>query len=326
MGANPASTATDRVAETQSDQVPQSRTWDRTQYLYAFATQHEVNSYIRTQCTEAERLRLPEILDRWVSLQPEVAELQLREFAVANNVEMVDVPVAFAETIEHYANDDRFRTSFPLASHIRMVEVDNLVAAQRTVNLEYVDRLKQRLGSTPSFESLLALCVAPQREMDHIRHLEVGQNTHVFSSKNADVRYLGSFMKEDLTPEEVGVAAGGGIPVMAVVSFIGYGSAPVNAFVFNGRCILNNGFHRAYALRSMGITHIPMVLQTCTNPALEVPPIVAGLPREYLLGAARPVLMKDFFKPDFVVGLEVRKRLRAVTLGINNIGVTDVPT
>jgi hypothetical protein len=240
-------------------------------------------------------------------------------------VQVADVPEQYADIIERYASDDRFRTSFPLASEIRMVEVDNLVAAQRTVNLEYVDHLKERLGSDPSFESLLALCVAPQREMDHIRHLEVGQNNHVFSSKNADVRYLGSFMKENLTPEEISVAAGGGIPVMAVVSFIGYGSAPINAFLVNGRCLLNNGFHRAYTLRSMGITHIPMVVQTCMNPALEIPPIVAGLPKEYLLGTPRPVLMKDFFEPQFVIGLQVRKRMRAVTLGINNIGVTDVP-
>jgi hypothetical protein len=52
--------------------------------------------------------------------------------------------------------------------------------------------------------------------------------------------------------------------------------------------VLNNGFHRVYALRAMAITDTPVVIQHVGNPQLEFPPQVAGLPKEYLLGVAAP--------------------------------------
>lgn len=299
----------------------------RTSYLFAFATRHEVINYVRTQGTAAERERLPEIIRRWETAQARIAQLQPQEATTMSGVSITNVPPEFTGLIEQYATDPLFQRSFAaLPASIRLVEVDRVVAAQRTVNLDYVGRLKERLGPDPSFDSLLALCAAPQRNMDTIRHLEVAPNTHVFSSKNSDVRYLGSFMKEDLTAEEMGFAEGGGIPVAAVISFIGYGTAPISAFEVNGRCVLGNGFHRAYALRSMGITQIPMVVQTCTNPMFEFPPNLVGIPREYLLGSPRPSLLRDFFDPDLAINLEIRDRIRTVTVAVgNNAGLMDVP-
>jgi hypothetical protein len=60
------------------------------------------------------------------------------------------------------------------------------------------------------------------------------------------------------------------------------------------------------------------------NPALDFPAQVAGLPREYLLGAPRPVLMKDFFEADFAITLRIRDRIKIVTLGVN-FSQHDVP-
>jgi hypothetical protein len=91
-----------------------------------------------------------------------------------------------------------------------------------------------------------------------------------------------------------------------------------------GASWLNNGFHRVYALRSIGVTEIPVVIQRVGNPQLEFPPQVAGLPKEYLLGAPRPVVMKDFFGDGFAITLKVRDRLKMVTLGIA-LNQYDVP-
>jgi hypothetical protein len=112
--------------------------------------------------------------------------------------------------------------------------------------------------------------------------------------------------------------------VAAVIAFVGYGGSPINVIAANGRLVLNNGFHRVYALRSLGVTHIPVVIQQATNVRLEFPPAVAGLPREYLLGTPRPVLMKDFFHDDFCISLRVRDRLKVVTVGIN-LGQHEIP-
>jgi hypothetical protein len=124
--------------------------------------------------------------------------------------------------------------------------------------------------------------------------------------------------------DDLNAALTGGLPAAAIISFVGYGAASVNVIAAEGRVVLNNGFHRVYALRSMGVTHIPVVVQFSQNPALDFPPHVAGLPKEYLLGAGRPVLMKDFFESDFAITLRIRDRLKVITVGVN-LGQHDVP-
>ena len=117
----------------------------------------------------------------------------------------------------------------------------------------------------------------------------------------------------------------GGLPAAAVIAFIGYGGAPINVFQAGNRVVLNNGFHRVFALRSLGIEAIPVVIQRITNVQLEFPPQVAGLPKDYLLGMPRPVLMKDFLDPDFSITLKVRERIKMVTVGIG-LNQHDIPS
>ena len=74
----------------------------------------------------------------------------------------------------------------------------------------------------------------------------------------------------------------------------------------------------------MGVAQIPVVIQHVSNPQLEFPPQVAGLPKDYLLGVSRPVVMKDFFEDGFAITLKVRDRLKMVTLGIA-LNQYDVP-
>jgi hypothetical protein len=106
---------------------------------------------------------------------------------------------------------------------------------------------------------------------------------------------------------------------------VGYGTAPVNVLYAGGRLILNNGFHRVFALRSIGITKIPVVVQHIRNPQLEFPPQVVGLPKEYLLTHPRPVLVGDFFKDDLAITLKVRDRIKTVTVNVV-AGQHDVPS
>ena len=293
-------------------------------YLYAFATQSEVTHYIRTQAVPDESARLNEFLERWGELQPRVQQLIQTELGIADAIEISALPDGHEAQVEQYMADKLFKrtfSAFPIC--IALVEINKLVAAQRTANLEYVDRLKASFPETLDTSALLEICVAPTRPMDPIQHLELGPNAHAFSSPNADIRFLGSFVK-DLTNEDLEAAVQGGIPAAAVISFVGYGGASVNVIRAGNRVVLNNGFHRVFALRDRGVTHIPVVIQFSNNPALDFPPQVAGLPKEYLLGMPRPVIMKDFFEPDFAITLRVRKRIKLVTLS-TSVGQHDVP-
>jgi hypothetical protein len=72
-----------------------------------------------------------------------------------------------------------------------------------------------------------------------------------------------------------------------------------------------------YALRSLGVTHIPMVLMVANNPAMHLPPVFpGGIPRDYVVNTARPSLFLDFFREDMTVELRVKKRLKGVTVQV----------
>jgi hypothetical protein len=288
----------------------------RQQYLFAFATQAEVLQHVRTQAVTEEAARLPAILAGWSGVQPRVADLTSREAGIQDAIQITPVPEQHEAKLESFASDNLFRKTFsqhPVAFGV--VEIDKMVAPQRAVNLDYVSRLRTKYPTTPTMDELLDICASPKREMDPIQHLEIAPNTHVFSSPNSDIRFLGAFLKE-LTNEDLNHAVSGGLPAAAVISFVGYGGAPVNVFLSGNRIVLNNGFHRVYALRGVGVTHVPVVIQHVRDPRLELPPLIAGLPREYLLGSARPVLMKDFFEEGFTITLKVRERLKMVTVAI----------
>lgn len=296
--------------------IPVATHFFKQKYLYAFATQSEVLHHVRTQALEEETHRLPEILATWQRQQQRVTSLVQLETQIADSIRLDPIPDQYLPRLKAIASDELFRKTFAnIPISFSLIEIDKLVAPQRTVNLNYMDRLMTRYPKTPTLDDLLEICVSPKREMDPIQHLEIGPNTHVFSSPNSDIRFLGAFVK-NLTEEDLKYAVAGGLPASAVIAFIGYGGAPVNVLKAGKRVILNNGFHRVYALRSLGIKTVPVVVQNVSNVQLEFPPQVAGLPKEYLLNVPRPVLMKDFYDPDFSITLKVRERIKMVTLSI----------
>ena len=281
-------------------EIPVATHYFRQRYLFAFATQAEVLNHVRTQALEKERERMPEIMVKWRSLQPRVTDLVQKESGQAEAIRVAPIPNEHHSHLETFSCDPLFQKTFSgLPISFKLVEIDKMVAAQRTVNLDYVDRLLSSYPKSPTMQDLLEICVSPKRKMEPIQHLEVAPDIHVFSSTNSDIRFLGAFVKE-LTVEDLGYAERGGLPAAAIIAFV-----------------VNNGFHRVYALRSLGVTEIPVVVQSVRNVQLEFPPAVAGLPKDYLLNVSRPVLIKDFFEPNFTITLNVRERIKMVTLSIN---------
>src|ERR1019366_6919518 len=160
--------------------------------------------------------------------QARVRSLAVKEAGLAEAIDFGEVPKAFERNLDAIARDPLFaRTFSALPTGFAMVEIDKLIAPQRTVNRSYVERIAQKLRGSTSLESLVPICLAPTREMDPVQHLEVAANVHIFSSPNSDIRFLGAFLKE-ITPDDRAFAMAGGIPVAAVISFVGYGAASIN--------------------------------------------------------------------------------------------------
>src|SRR6266581_6529210 len=134
----------------------------RQRYLFAFATQGEVLNHIRTQALHEEVVRLPEILSSWSHLQPKVAELIQREVGTAESIQVLDLPPEAQPKLASFAADPLFQKTFSqLPISFAIVDIDKLVAAQRTVNVDYVERLKSSYPRSLSLDELLDICVSP---------------------------------------------------------------------------------------------------------------------------------------------------------------------
>jgi hypothetical protein len=90
----------------------------------------------------------------------------------------------------------------------------------------------------------------------------------------------------------------------------------MNAIYAEKRLILNNGSHRAFALRQMGVTHVPCIVQhVASRDELEV--IASSSVRrnpDLYLKHVRPPMLKDYFNPQLRMVMPVHRRLRQVTI------------
>jgi hypothetical protein len=97
---------------------------------------------------------------------------------------------------------------------------------------------------------------------------------------------------------------------------VGFGTNFLNAVYIENRLILNNGSHRAYALRDMGVTHVPCIVQHASSRA-ELELVGSRFVRrdpDYYLKHPRPPMVKDYFDPQLRKIVPVHRRLRQVTV------------
>jgi hypothetical protein len=286
-------------------------------FLYGACAKGEVMNYVRTLCVPEEQDCLPQILSDWINASKHFQQVEQSEKGEPQKIDVKDVPAEFASKLDEITNDYLFKQAFSLLPfEFKFVEVDKLVAGQRSVNLDYAEALKTQIPANPTIPDLIDFCLSPQKQVKVPAEQMLAQNVYSFTSENTDFRFLGGFRKP-LTEEDIKASTAGGYPLAAIVLLVGLGASSMNVLAFRNRHVLNNGFHRAYALRSVGVTHIPVVVQRVSNPQLEFPPVIADLPREYLLGAERPALMKDFSSPYLTRKLKVKAQNKIVQVQWN---------
>jgi ParB-like chromosome segregation protein Spo0J len=100
---------------------------------------------------------------------------------------------------------------------------------------------------------------------------------------------------------------------------VGYGPNFLTALQIGTRFVLHNGSHRAYALRELGVTHVPCLVQGVSREdELELAgvPDVKTFPDSYLK-CPRPALLKDYFDSRLrkIMPVVRKHRLRQVQVG-----------
>lgn len=237
--------------------------------------------------------------DDWRRAHDHLEDLRVYEAAEADDVPIDPLPPEMAALVEQVHADPIFQRSFTAVPvQISMVRLDRLIVWQTLVSLEHAERLQLQLEPPPDAETLFRFCLPYDHPVAEHRAARTGDSSFTFTSRSSDLRFLDAVL---LRPNQVKDYLSYG-PIAGVVALVvGYGSNYLNAIAAEGRLVLNNGHHRAYALRARGITHAPCLIQK-TQTRDEVVQVATGGFRRYpdfYLTGARPPLLKDYFDPLF---------------------------
>lgn len=283
-------------------------------YLFGAVSHPELISFLRTQCVFDNDAEIDAVIKDWRIAAEKFQAISHGSSDLPESIRIENLPNQYSSKLKGITDDALFRNSFSIYPYsIQLVEIEKLVAPQRYVNLDYVKKLEALMPDSPDLDFLIDFCLKSSGFTPTPSELQNTPNMYTFRSESVDFRFLGGY-KKDLTPDDMRYCVGGGQPVAAIILFVGYGSPAINVFKVGSRIILNNGFHRLYALLRKGVKLAPMVVQHIQNWNLELPPTIAGLPREYLLTTPRPSLMKDFTNSELTKELIMKSRDRVVQI------------
>lgn len=294
---------------------------DEYAYLFAHLRLRDILSSLAEDSLDApDPARLA---DEWRAAAARFKELQESEAGWADEPAVANLPKSLEPLVRQVAADPIFKRSFSaVPGAVGMVELDRLVASQKSINLTHVERVKEQLGASPPLDAVFRVCLPFDHPTPPFRAGRVASNSFIFSSDSNDLRYLESVLVQ---PDQLSGHQFAG-PLAGVFGVaVGYGSNFLNAIACDRRLVLNNGFHRAIALRSLGVTHVPCVVQRLSGRAdLEhVGRAAIRRDADIFFDLPRPPVIKDLFDP--VLSRRIRRprktRQVRVTFAVEELDV-----
>jgi hypothetical protein len=241
-------------------------------------------------------------------------ELERSQAGLANKGTHRALDPAYAALAGAVKQHPDYRSAFDtLPTEFAMVELDQLIVCQMHVTHNFVEGLKARLGPAPTAQALFHTCLPQQHPGAPVRIRKVGSHRVVFDCDSTDLRFHEAAL---LQPAQL-TGYGSFGPIAGVVGLVvGFGANFLNVVRVGNRWLLNNGYHRAVALRGLGITHAPCIVQTAhTVDELELT-VKSRVAEDasYFFESARPPLLRDFFDPRLCKLMPIRKRRRQIEL------------
>jgi len=279
-------------------------------------------SYIRGETLDPPDERV--LAEQWTRGAREYERRQRTEAGIADDIQIAPLPREFRALEKQLRNDPVFQNGYDsVRTEIGIVELDRMVIYQRHIDLAFVETLKRRFGREPDAEQIFRACLLSDYPTPPVTWKRTASDTFVFLSPSNDLRYLGTM---ELEEEHITGYPLPGAVVGIVGLCVGFGSNFLNAIHVNGRLVLHNGSHRAYALRALGITHVPCIVQYCSS--LEELNLVtdAELQRnpDRYLKPKRPPMLRDYFDPKLHKVLRCVRRLKQVRIKFSR-DETEIP-
>ena len=252
--------------------------------------------------------------DEWRAAHDHIRTLQKEEAGLADFPPIGKLDSRLEPLRDELLKDPLIVNGFnTVPTNFALVELDRLVVYQKHIDLTYVRHLKERLGPAPSEEEIFRVCLPVGPHGPPTKWSRAHQNTYVFVSPSNDLRFLGVM---PLQPRHIADYPPPGALAGVIGLAVGFGSNFLNAIYAENRLILNNGSHRAFALRELGVTHAPCIVQLVTSRD-ELDAVGSARVREnpdQYLRHPRPSMLKDYFNPRLRKVVPVHRRLRQVTV------------
>ena len=288
---------------------------DQTLYLIGRPTLKQFLRFVAREAVDPEDEAT--LIAEWQAAKDHICKLEKEEAGHADKPEITPIEVEgkYKPLLIEFLKDPLIQHGFnTVPTEVAFVDLDSLVVYQHHIDLTFVEALKKKIGPAPGDAEIFCACLPYDHPHPPAKCSRVDENTFVFVSSSNDMRVLGNsrihpnHIKDHASPGAVGVV---GVTV-------GFGSNFLNAFHVEGRLILHNGSHRAYALREMGFRRVPCIVQhISTRDELDV--LGASAVRndpDNFLKHPRPSMLKDYFDPKLRKFVSVHRRLKQIMVKI----------
>lgn len=245
--------------------------------------------------------------EEWRAANDYYYELETSEAGIADTIECRPLDRRLARLATDLESNEWFRGSFDnLPYAIELVELDKLVVSQIHVECGYSQSIAARLGARPTPAQLFRFCLPVERELPPVAITRLASNHYRFTSPSSDFRQHSSLLLRDADIAHLKLPG----PAAALLGItVGFGSNFMSGIKSGSRVLLQNGYHRAYALRSAGISHAWCVTELVTRKdelRLTATDEVSADP-EFYFAAKRPPILRDYFDPRIAKRLKIKR-------------------
>ncbi len=279
-------------------------------YLRGRPTLRRFLRFVRTNA--AHHTSEDALVEEWQAAQDHIRRLEKEEAGLADRPPITQLASHYEPLLIEFLKDPLVRGGFnTVPTEVALVDLDRLVVHQKHIDLTFARSLAKQLGPAPSEEQIFRACLPFNHPQPPVQWSRVAHGKYVFISPSNDLRFLGTM---PLDPTNITNYPPPGSLVGVVGIAIGFGSNFLNAVYADNRLILNNGSHRAYALRALGVTRVPCIIEHVSSPEeldIVAPEKVRGDPDFYLKNP-RPPMLKDYFDPKLRKVMPVRRRHRQI--------------
>ena len=270
--------------------------------------------FVRERAIGGREMDPGDLADMWREAAQVFHDLQTAEAGAADKPGILPLSRSLQAHVTKLAELPSFQQTFssvPVA--FGMVELDKLIVCQQHIGRASVDRMVTGLPRPPSDADLAAVCLPLTAAPNAFRLAHQDDDRFVFVSDTHDTRFLGARV---LDPAAVQGLKVNGHPQAVVALAVGFTTNVLNVVRYGSRVVLNNGYHRALALRELGVTHAPCLIQVCAHWE-DVG--LAGSSEMYHNGpvyfsSARPPLLRDFADPRLMRTFATRRLTREIRI------------